>query len=77
MGGPGVYYANEISQRIQTLYDFTYMYVESKKAKHINKGGKTETDLQRTNRGWPEGREFGEQVEEVRETKWSRHPVTE
>ena len=45
MGGPGVYYASEISQRIQTLYDFTYMYVESKKAKHINKGGKTETDL--------------------------------
>lgn len=30
MGEP---YANEISQRIQTSYDFTYMYVESKKNK--------------------------------------------
>ena len=57
MGEP---YANEISQRIQTSYDFTYMYVESNKTKHVNNGGKTETDCRyREQQGLPEGGRFG------------------
>lgn len=57
MGEP---YANEISQRIQTSYDFTYVYVESNKTKHVNNGGKTETDCRyREQQGLPEGGRFG------------------
>ena len=65
MGEP---YANEISQRVQTSYDFTYMSVESKKNKTREQRWRNRNRLyiQRTT-GAARGTEMREQVNRYRE----------
>lgn len=79
MGEPRVYYANEIRQRRQTLYDFTNMNVESEKTKHVNKGWQNRNRLVDTEiqQGAARGQRAGGQVGEVSETKRSRLPASQ
>lgn len=74
MGEPRVNYANEIRQRRQTLYDFTYMNVESEKTKHVNKGWQNRNRLVDTEsqQGAARGQRAGGQVGEASETKRAR-----
>ena len=66
MGEPRVNYANEIRQRRQTLYDFTYMNVKSEKTKHVNKGWQNRNRLVDTEsqQGAARGQRAGGQAED-------------